>query len=85
MKKKRTDYKRELSDALFGLTWDSKSFVVHHINHDHHDNRIQNLVLIPKKLHTIYHTDFNYLQACTTNIFDKSVDVNYPIYANVLK
>lgn len=30
-------------------------FHVHHINHDHSDNRIENLVAIPGDLHMSYH------------------------------
>jgi hypothetical protein len=53
--KKKVNYQRTLSEALGNMKWDTKCFVVHHINHNRDDNNIYNLVLIPKKLHKKYH------------------------------
>jgi hypothetical protein len=37
-----------------GKAYDS-NFAIHHINFDRSDNRIDNLVALPKKLHSRYH------------------------------
>ena len=49
------NYKRIYSGALDGLEWDRKDFCVHHINLNHYDNRFENLILIPSKLHRKFH------------------------------
>lgn len=36
-----------------------KGFHVHHINHNHDDNRPENLVAIPNKLHGLYHYSYS--------------------------
>lgn len=48
------EYTKILSDAM-GISWKSSSFCVHHINHDRKDNCIDNLLLLPAKLHRKYH------------------------------
>lgn len=47
-------YTKILRDAL-GFMWDTKTFCVHHINHNHNDNRLDNLLLMPKRMHGKYH------------------------------
>lgn len=49
-----TPYTRILKNAL-GFMWDTKLFCVHHINHNHKDNRLENLLLMPKRMHGKYH------------------------------
>ena len=63
-------YRDLYSKELGGLRWDLKKYEVHHINANHKDNRIENLVLLPsvlhKKLH-MYHqmvTSEEYLAKC---------------------
>ena len=53
-----------------------KDWEVHHINKDRDDNRIINLVALPKELHTKYHTlleriskDYYYLRSFREFIF----------------
>jgi hypothetical protein len=49
------DYNIMLQEAFGGMEWDTMSFEVHHINHNRIDNRLDNLLLLPKKLHKKYH------------------------------
>lgn len=48
------DYRKIYAD-YYGIKWDSKLFEVHHIDRDRENNDINNLVLVPKKLHREYH------------------------------
>lgn len=36
-----------------------KGYDIHHINLDHNDNSVENLVMLPRKLHQMYHKLFN--------------------------
>ena len=74
-KRKGANYKKILSDALGGIRWDTKEFAVHHINHNREDNRVNNLMLLPKKLHSRYHTLLNLATAYGLDILSK--DVNF--------
>lgn len=38
-----------------------KDYEIHHINLNHNDNNIMNLVMLPKKLHSKYHIYLNLL------------------------
>ena len=76
-KRKGANYKKILSDALGGITWNSKEFVVHHINHDRGDNRVNNLLLLPKKLHSKYHLLFGHVHYSDYSLTDKSTDSPY--------
>ena len=67
-KRKGANYKKILSDALGGVTWDSKEFVVHHINHDRGDNRESNLLILPRKMHQKYHMTLNHAKRFCENI-----------------
>lgn len=40
---------------ITGLDWDTSCFDVHHINMNRKDNSINNLTLLPKRLHKQYH------------------------------
>lgn len=70
---KKVNYKRTLSEALGNLTWNTKYFVVHHINHNRNDNNIYNLVLIPKKLHKKYHLLVSLASSYCEDILKKDV------------
>lgn len=76
-KRKGANYKKILSDALGGITWNSKEFVVHHINHNRGDNRVNNLLLLPKKLHSKYHLLFNHVYYSSYSLTDKNTDSPY--------
>ena len=47
--------------AYYGIEFDS-SFVIHHIDFDHSNNDIDNLILLPRKLHSHYHAIVSALQ-----------------------
>lgn len=65
-------YLYKLKCAL-GFRWNKKRFHVHHINHNHEDDRIENLVLLPSILHQKYHTYYSYLHSRCLNIFNASL------------
>ena len=49
-----TDYRKFYCQQV-GKQYDSNKFDIHHINMNRKDNRIENLVALPKKLHRQYH------------------------------
>jgi poly-beta-hydroxyalkanoate depolymerase len=49
-----TDYRKFYCQQV-GKQYDSSKFDIHHINLNRKDNRIENLVALPKKLHRQYH------------------------------
>lgn len=54
---------KKLSEKLFLI--DSRIFSIHHINHDHFDNRIENLQILTRKDHSLLHSKvckFNFNQ-----------------------
>ena len=50
----RNDYISIYKDAT-GIDFDSSNYEVHHIDEDRSNNDIENLVLLPKELHSKYH------------------------------
>ena len=40
----------------FGISWDGEFYDIHHINGNHHDNSVKNLILLPKNLHRRLHS-----------------------------
>lgn len=75
-KTKKTDYKKILSSALYNFRWDTSRFVVHHIDHNRENNSLENLVLIPKKMHAKYHLASNATRAITPKLFGNNIDVD---------
>ena len=69
---KKVNYHKILSDALC-MKWDTKYFDVHHINHNRDDNKLNNLVLIPKKLHKRYHLLVRLASSYCDDILKKDV------------
>lgn len=59
--KKSNNYRDILAQAMGGVTF-NKTMVVHHLNHDRSDNRVMNLLLIPRSLHSRYHAAYNELK-----------------------
>lgn len=47
------DY-REKFKRYYGLSF-SKDYHIHHIDLDHSNNDIENLMIVPKELHEVYH------------------------------
>ena len=58
----KTDYIK-VYELAYEIKWDRKLYHIHHINHDHSDNSLRNLVLIPAKLHGQLHTYMNFATA----------------------
>ena len=50
----KTDYKKLYSE-YFGITWYTSKYQIHHIDGDHSNNEISNLILLPVKLHQDLH------------------------------
>ena len=67
---------RKLYSKHFGITWDSKDFDVHHINGNREDNEIQNLILLPKKLHQRLHTALREIQMSEIVLKERGIDLS---------
>lgn len=52
-KRKNTNYRRYYSE-YYGVQFDD-SYAIHHIDFDRTNNNIDNLILLPKALHSKYH------------------------------
>ena len=46
---------RKFYQEQVGKEYDSSIFDIHHINGNHNDNRLVNMVALPRKLHRQYH------------------------------
>ena len=55
---KHTDYISYYAQH-FGIDWDREQFQVHHIDGNHDNNEIDNLILLPRELHAELHTALN--------------------------
>lgn len=73
-KKTKCEYKKVLHNFLGGKMWNTKVFSVHHINHDHNDNRVENLLLMPKRMHNKYHYLHTFVQRTCLSKMD--LDLN---------
>jgi hypothetical protein len=65
----KSNYKKIYKDNIH-ITWDTKIFHVHHIDRDRSNNEIHNLVLIPSKLHSSYHSLLECISSCYKCIDD---------------
>lgn len=73
-----TDY-RKLYGNYYHIKWDRKKYEVHHKDRNRENNEIENLVLLPKKLHKEYHRLVSIIQydfKSTEDIFNtRSYDI----------
>ena len=74
-----TDY-RKLYENYYHIKWDRKKYEVHHKDRNRENNGIENLVLLPKKLHKEYHRLFSIIQYDFTNTEDIFNTRSYDIY-----
>lgn len=51
---KLKDYKMKYK-RYYGIDFDSKKYEIHHLDLNHNNNGIENLLLLPKDLHHKYH------------------------------
>lgn len=72
----REDFKRH-----YGIKF-GKEYDVHHIDLNHNNNSIENLMVLPKKLHNKYHFLFNSVHSSSENIFGKKF--NAQIHSNII-
>lgn len=54
MESKNTDYLKFYED-YFGIRWNRDKYEVHHIDHNRQNNAIENLILLPRKVHRHLH------------------------------
>lgn len=73
LKSYRYKYKK-----YYGIDF-SKEYDIHHINFDRNNNEIDNLILLPKKLHNKYHSLCNMLFGETIGA-EKKIDVSLGLY-----
>ena len=57
--KRKTLYVHKMVWQSYHKTKIQKGFVIHHLNHDCYDNRIQNMVLLPKSVHSQFEIFYN--------------------------
>lgn len=50
------DSYKDIYRRAFKIDWERGKYDIHHINHDHEDNRVENLILLPKDLHQKLHS-----------------------------
>lgn len=61
---------RKYFKEYYGINFD-ETYEIHHIDFNHNNNNIENLMLLPKELHNRYHTILNsmYLTTPVTKIY----------------
>ena len=62
VKEKSCDYVNKYKEYL-EIDFDSKKYQIHHIDTNRKNNKIYNLVLLPKELHQKYHKALNKLKS----------------------
>ena len=74
-----TDY-RKLYEKYYHIGWDRKKYEIHHKDRNRENNEINNLVLLPKKLHKEYHRLISIVQYDFER-FEDFLNINsYDIY-----
>lgn len=77
MGKQEDNYRKKYKE-YYGIEFD-ETFDIHHIDFNHDNNDIDNLILLPKKLHSDYHKCLNDLK-CDEKGFAKlyvKIDMNH--------
>lgn len=72
-----TQYRKLYAD-FYGITWDHKEMEVHHIDYNHDNNDIGNLILLPRWLHKELHSTYSETRhvlsmSCSTHDFMKAL------------
>jgi hypothetical protein len=67
--RKPNDYRRKFKEH-YGLEF-GKNYVIHHIDGNHDNNSIDNLMVIPRGLHSGYHS----LKACVLSFEDSDYEI----------
>lgn len=70
--KRKTLYVHKMVWQSYYKTKIKKGFVIHHLNHDCYDNRIQNMILLPKQIHSRFEIFYN-LYALKSDYYCKSM------------
>lgn len=73
-KRKNSNY-RQLYKDYYGIDFD-ESMVVHHIDFDRTNNRIENLLLMPKELHAKYHWNLTDLGGAGTGFINSDMRIS---------
>ena len=75
LKDYRKKYKR-----YYGIEFD-RSYAIHHIDGNHENNDMRNLLLLPTELHSRYH----FLRSCVEHGDRPSLDISSNIYGNLAR
>ena len=80
MGRKRTNY-RQYYKKYFGIEF-GPEMAVHHIDFDRTNNNIENLLLLPKELHSKYHWYVSALGGAGTGMIDPDMRISANTYRN---
>lgn len=76
-KRKHVDY-RQLYKDYYGIEFD-ETMIVHHIDFDRTNNNIDNLLLLPNRLHAKYHWMLSMLDGVGTGNIKADLRLNSPM------
>ena len=66
------DYVRFYKKSL-GIDFSGKDYDIHHLDGNHGNNNLSNLLLLPKKLHHQYHFSCPPKEVCTPDLVPQSI------------
>lgn len=78
MGRKHTNYRQYYKD-YFGIDF-GPEMAVHHIDFDRSNNNIENLLLMPKELHSRYHWYISSLGGAKTGMIDPDMKIDWNTY-----
>lgn len=77
-RKQCIDHYKHIYNKLFDI--DVEDFEVHHIDNNHDNNEIENLLLIPSELHSLYHKHFMRASSINFNVPNRMVGYHCDYY-----
>lgn len=78
-RKQCIEHYKYIYSKLFDL--DVEDFEVHHIDNNHDNNKIENLLLIPSELHSLYHKHYMRASGIDFNVPNRMVGYHCNYYS----
>lgn len=78
-RKQCIDHYKHIYNELFDI--DVEDLEVHHIDNNHDNNKIENLLLIPSELHSLYHKHFMRASSIYFNVLNRMVGYHWNYYS----